>query len=285
MTQINLGKYLLTVDTVTYNNLQDPDFARQYLAELERQFGHDNPKTTLIWSLKKPTELDIMATTVFLELRSNLNEEFMNKKTNKNQLWLQIATKLNSMGYHVGEGVAGREKCRQKFMNLQATFFKYRDQIRQTGEGFVKKPPFYDDLEVILGNSDKASPAIIFDSSFPPSESPILPCSSEQSYTLEKSSSLGQPSSIKSPCSVPRSPKETRQIEKLQNNRFKVKKSIRPRRTVLTTVENIITEERTLRQQQFAELLEAVKQQNEQRHQQTMGMIELLKQRKDNENK
>ncbi|KAG5893980.1 hypothetical protein JTB14_006583 [Gonioctena quinquepunctata] len=171
----------------------------------------------------------------------------------------------------VGHSVLGREKCRQKFMNLQHTYTKYKDQIRQTGEGFIKKPPFFDELDDILGDKHKSNPVIIFDSSRP--------------STSRSKEGVVEPELIIDPTSnsEENEPKyenaDPRQVnETTKKNKFGgIKKSVRPKKTILSTVENIIKEERTVRAQQFTGLLEALQEQSKQRHEQTMGIIELLK--------
>ncbi|KAG5899089.1 hypothetical protein JTB14_021592 [Gonioctena quinquepunctata] len=64
---------------------------------------------------------------------------------------------MNEMDFF-GHSVLEREKCRQKFMNVQYTYTKYKDQIRQTGKGFVKKPPFFHELDDILEDTRKSNP-------------------------------------------------------------------------------------------------------------------------------
>lgn len=42
-------------------------------------------------------------------------------------------------------------------------------------------------------------------------------------------------------------------------------------------MENLLKEERNMRQKQFEELLSSINKQNERRHKETMGLIEVLK--------
>lgn len=55
-----------------------------------------------------------------------------------------------------------------------------------------------------------------------------------------------------------------------------IKKSARPKITILSTVENIIKEEKSL-WEQLKEIIEAVQVQNQPQHEQTMGIIDILK--------
>lgn len=90
-----------------------------------------------IWSTRVQTKIDKTATFYFLELRKELNNKFADKYTPKNSLWQKIAQKMNEANFFVGDGIEGREKCRQKFVNLQSSYMKYIDKRRNTGEGTI----------------------------------------------------------------------------------------------------------------------------------------------------
>lgn len=105
----------------------------------------------MIWSSKKPTGRDLEATSYFLSLRRGLGKEFLDKKHSKNSLWLIIANDMKDNDFFVGDGYEGAEKCRKKFANLQATYIKYKDKSCQPGQGYLEKPPFFDEMDEILG--------------------------------------------------------------------------------------------------------------------------------------
>ncbi|KAG5866048.1 hypothetical protein JTB14_006421 [Gonioctena quinquepunctata] len=101
---------------------------------------------------------------MFLDLRKKYNWDFADKTTNRNSIWAQIAKIMNDNGFFVGNGIDGREKCRQKFSNLQASYIKYVDKRKQSGEEKIDKPPFYDELEDIMGDKHKIEPKLVLDS-------------------------------------------------------------------------------------------------------------------------
>lgn len=53
---------------------------------------------------------------------------FRDKSTANNILWSKVANQMTNMGYCLGD--KDKNKVRQKFMNLQYTFMKYKDEIR-----------------------------------------------------------------------------------------------------------------------------------------------------------
>lgn len=270
----------------TIHLVLDPIYAANYLKEVEAKVetSESSSSSKLIWtSSKKITEEDIQACHAFLSLRKSLNHKFEDKTTSKNALWQEIATKLNEMGFFVGDGILGREKCRQKFMNLRHVYIKYKDQVRQTGQGFLKKPHFYDELEDILRDKHKSNPTFVLDSSRPShkqesskevnTEHISIPSTSQQSYTPSHKPVSSMVVNTEDN-SIPSTSKQSTP----KKNKFQlIKKTVRPKKSVLSTVENLIKEERTLRTQQFQEIIETLKKQNEQRHEQTMGIIDILK--------
>ncbi|CAG9763729.1 unnamed protein product [Ceutorhynchus assimilis] len=126
---------------------------------------HSGGGEILMWSSRKPLSTDVQATTYLLELRKEMSNQFDDRKHSKNTLWQQIAKKLNEKNFFVGQGLEGAEKCRKKFANLQASYVKYKDKKKGTGEGYICKPPFYDELDEILGFKDKITPQLLIDSS------------------------------------------------------------------------------------------------------------------------
>lgn len=176
MVKITLGEYKITVDKSTADRLEsDPDFLQKYYAQLQEVIGNNKSKVieseqmklaeSKVWTTSRTqTTRDKSATEYFIQLRKELDNKFMDKTTSKIFLWTEISLKMNEAGFFVGEGTEGREKCRQKFVNLQSSYMKYMDRKRTTGEGKIEKPPYYDNLDEILGNKDKTQPVLLIDS-------------------------------------------------------------------------------------------------------------------------
>jgi hypothetical protein len=82
----------------------------------------------------------------------------------KLDLWSKIADELNKMGYCVGTGTNGRDRCKTKFNNLQNWFMKATDCRKRTGSCEFKKPLYHDELEIKFGDKHKANPVCTSDS-------------------------------------------------------------------------------------------------------------------------
>lgn len=68
------------------------------------------------------------------------------------------------MDFFVGDGILATKKCRQKLMNLQHSYIGYKEQVRQTGEGFIKSLTFLMNLRIyILGDKHKSNPTFVLD--------------------------------------------------------------------------------------------------------------------------
>ncbi|KAL1488703.1 hypothetical protein ABEB36_014502 [Hypothenemus hampei] len=125
--------------------LNDDEAAANYVEKmLKRDDVQESKKTQL--NLLNSVE----GTQLFLSLRKEHNEKFNDKKTLKTTLWQKIALELNNKGYDIPKGREGGEKCRQKFANLQR---RKRDP-----------PPFFNELQEILGDKDKVNPPYLEDS-------------------------------------------------------------------------------------------------------------------------
>ncbi|CAG9773472.1 unnamed protein product [Ceutorhynchus assimilis] len=161
MVDFHLGNFVINIDSKMARNLcEDPELARRYIDELRRQCPeaeagtststssvlvpsvaaasqpvHNQKSEQKVWTTSKgQTPRDLQATAFFLCLRKDLDKKFKDKKTANTTLWQEVAEKMNRNGYFVGYGSDGRERCRQKFANLQQTYLKYIDRRRQTGE-------------------------------------------------------------------------------------------------------------------------------------------------------
>lgn len=127
----------------------------------------DLSSNELVWTTKKSSIKDIEATGLLLKLRKDWAGKFDDQKTSKITLWLKIANELNNKNLYVGEGAEAAEKCRKKCSNLQSSYIRYKNKNRQTGDGAVAKPPFFSEIDDILGTKDKVCPQIVIDSTNP----------------------------------------------------------------------------------------------------------------------
>ncbi|KAG5884020.1 hypothetical protein JTB14_014795 [Gonioctena quinquepunctata] len=136
MVQIEIDGLIITVDRETVRMLPT---GSNYL-EGRKKIDTDIPVP--VWKTSKnQTDRDRETTKFFLDLRKNYDKEFADKTTNKNSVWAQIGKIMDDNGFFVGDGIDGREKYRQKFSNIQASYIKYVDKRKQTGEGKIVKPP------------------------------------------------------------------------------------------------------------------------------------------------
>ncbi|KAL1513329.1 hypothetical protein ABEB36_002751 [Hypothenemus hampei] len=114
------------------------------------------------------SQLDLLtskeATLCFLSLRKKYQDKFNDKKTLKTSLWQKIACELNSNGFNVPTGREGAEKCRQKFANLQRSYVSFIENMKRTGSGKRDPPPFFNEINEILGYKDKLHPPYLEDS-------------------------------------------------------------------------------------------------------------------------
>ncbi|KAL1505147.1 hypothetical protein ABEB36_004770 [Hypothenemus hampei] len=102
--------------------------------------------------------------TMLLSLRKKYQDKFNDKKTLKTSLWQKIACELNSNGFNVPTGREGAEKCRQKFANLQRSYVSFIENMKRTGSGKRDPPPFFNEINEILGYKDKVHPPYLEDS-------------------------------------------------------------------------------------------------------------------------
>lgn len=226
-----------------------------------------------IWkSAKNPTKQDHEATIAFLALRKQYNNEFLNKIHVKQQLWGKIADALNQMGFLVGNGREGAEKCRQKFANLQNAYMKMKDKRRKTGEGSVRYCPYFEELDDILGDSHKADPVLVIDSIPGPSRSN---CTTPSRSSIDGNAPLRSSNNNSTPSSSDSVNPSLATPQK--ENRFSsgsVKRSVRPEKKH-TTIEAILKmneENQKNRKEEFMCLLNFMKEQNQQRHEQILAL-------------
>lgn len=90
--------------------------------------------------------------------------KFDDRKSSKAGLWQKIAVEMKIMGFDVGDGKEGGERCRQKFANLQRSYVNFKKHMKTTGEEKCNPPPFFDEMDKILGHKDKISPSYLEDS-------------------------------------------------------------------------------------------------------------------------
>lgn len=82
---------------------------------------NDENSLLTVWNSKgKPNEYCHEATLLLLECRQKYNTTFLDKKSNKIQLWKNLSDEMRKYGYDV-DG----KKCQQKFANLQKIYLKF----------------------------------------------------------------------------------------------------------------------------------------------------------------
>lgn len=162
-----------------------------------------------------------------------MSAKFDDQKTPKNSLWQEIAKILNIEGFYVGLGLDGGEKCRKKFANLQAAYIRYKDKKHQTGQGHVHKPPYFEEIDEILGLKDKVTPPIIIDTLLIPEIEALLKTPSPQpSHHITKKIRLEGSEDIE--CTPTTSFREHRKGDLDPSNKFiNIKKSVRPEKNAL----------------------------------------------------
>ena len=224
-----------------------------------------------IWiSAKNQTLHDREATYFFLSLRKKYADSFNDKITNKNSIWSEIATEMNSSNFFVGEGIQGREKCRQKFANLQASYTRFIDKRRQTGEGKIPKPQFFDDLNEILGDKHKIEPVLIIDSA--------KMNNSLDSHTPEPSTEISSP--LPSP-GTSKATEDTRVKTQKENKYSSVRKSARPDKNKLlqkfveVSQENVETNKKN-----FTDMMSYLREEGKRRHEQIMALLTAMNSKK-----
>lgn len=212
-------------------------------------------------SPKCPTEEDHKSTLALLALRRSYDAEFNDKKTHKNEIWTKIANKMNETDFFVGEGVDARERVRQKFSNLQSTYIKYRDSQKRTGEGKLKVPKYFDELEEILGSKHKVNPILVIDSTL---------SSSNVNENRESTETFCERSNTKS--------------ENSPTNRFHaIKKTVRPKSEKQETLKELVSiqkQNQEIRSKEFSSMMKMFQEQNEQRNNQILLLIEKMGEKK-----
>lgn len=88
---------------------------------------------------------------------------FSDKKHSKQSLWTAIALEMNEAGFSIPTGKDGAEKCRQKFANLQRTYMNFVRKVDTTGEYRVERPPYYEEMDNILGDKHKVTVPHLWD--------------------------------------------------------------------------------------------------------------------------
>ncbi|KAF5270784.1 hypothetical protein FQR65_LT17801 [Abscondita terminalis] len=296
MITVELDGYLLTVDTETAEALKDPVVAQRYIQLIQKQVtpgagsvanSSSNSPEVLLWKTKKPTQFDNEGTLKLLELRKQFDKEFNDKKTAKNIIWQKIAAGMNNLGFFVGEGVEGRERLRQKFANMSATYIKYLQKRKQTGEGKISYPPYFEEMDDILGDKHKINPVIVIDTARSFDETPAAtdPCSS--STPCPTSAAATDSSCSSTPCPTPRStspsqPETSGYVStpstSSQTSRFDtIKKSVRPhKQSVIATLEKLHDQNLANRKQEFETMVQLMREQSQQRHEQILALIEAV---------
>lgn len=228
-----------------------------------------------LWKTKKPTQLDHEATLAFLGLRKQFDKEFADKKTSKNAVWQKIATKMNEMGFYVGDGVEGRERLRQKFANMTATYLKTIQKRTRTGEGKISYPPYFDEMNNILGEKHKVTPQLVIDTASVKStgEASTFQSGYDSDSCSSRSTQHSTSATDDSGYTTPTSKVTSR------TNRFdSIKSSVRPQKqSVVSSIEEMHRENMEIRKTEFKAMIEVMREENKQRHEQMMALISNMK--------
>ncbi|KAL1493853.1 hypothetical protein ABEB36_009539 [Hypothenemus hampei] len=218
--------------------LNDDEAAANYVEKmLKRDDVQESKKTQL--NLLNSVE----GTQLFLSLRKEHNEKFNDKKTLKTTLWQKIALELNNKGYDIPKGREGGEKCRQKFANLQRSYMNFVQNMKKTGSGKRDPPPFFNELQEILGDKDKVNPPYLEDSLSEPtiesessSSSCEIPINSRQKEIRNRFSSTIT--------SLRPTPNSNKILELLKNQHEEIQKDKRQYMNLLQTAINTQNEQR-----------------------------------------
>ncbi|KAF5276867.1 hypothetical protein FQA39_LY06418 [Lamprigera yunnana] len=150
------------------------NYAKRYLQTVRQQLSPlpapptaDNLNKSVLWKTSKNQNIDDHEAMLTLSLRKEVDAEFSDRRSTQKILWSKIAKTMNEMGFYVGDGETGAEKCRQKFANLQSSLVKTNNKRKRTGEGKMNNPPYFDELFDILGDKHKTNSIMIIDSIAP----------------------------------------------------------------------------------------------------------------------
>lgn len=106
-----------------------------------------------------------MATITFLELRtSERYEKLSSDKKVKLQVWQKLAEELQQLGFAVGNGKDGAERCRKKYYNLQKMYLQQIKSSQTTGTRKQTLQKYYDLLEKLFGKQNNMRPTFVVDS-------------------------------------------------------------------------------------------------------------------------
>ncbi|KAK4886382.1 hypothetical protein RN001_002653 [Aquatica leii] len=270
--------FLVFTDIHTANTLlNDPETAAEYIkknyvvtVEDSADVGHEDnveecskENTEEIWSSKKPTNRDNLATECFLKLRYALTEKFVDKKNNKGKLWAQVAASMEQKRFKLGSN--GSERCRQKFANLQKMYFGYiRGHVKKTGTEKKEEPMFYELMHAILGDKDKTNPKCLLDSDERPEvtkqKDAVLQSCTQNYATQSASTSTSTDEDTAGP--------STPQSHNIKSRFSRDRTPLKPQSNVnqiINCLKNELGKDRDDRQKQFEALNTSLDQQNQQR--------------------
>ncbi|KAL1489776.1 hypothetical protein ABEB36_013710 [Hypothenemus hampei] len=139
--------------------------------------------------------------------------------------------------------VGKEEKCRQKFANLQRSYMNFVQNMKKTGSGKRDHPPFFNELQEILGDKDKVNPPYLEDSLSEPtiesessSSSCEIPINSRQKEIRNRFSSTIT--------SLRPTPNSNKILELLKNQHEEIQKDKRQYMNLLQTAINTQNEQR-----------------------------------------
>lgn len=110
------------------------------------------------------------------------------KSGNSRGLWVKISSIMTEAGFNLGPKT--REKISNKWGALLKSVRTYKCHINQTGNGTKDKPPFFDDVIDIEGDSHSICPPVVLDSFDIPSSSGSVPVEAEIIVTKKLSPTL-----------------------------------------------------------------------------------------------
>ncbi|XP_045028979.1 uncharacterized protein LOC123471526 isoform X1 [Daphnia magna] len=112
-------------------------------------------------------KINAEATKVFLKIVEHYWPRLCDSKTKNSGLWQEIAIKMLENGFQIKAPDPGKS-AQQKWNNLNKEYKKFVLAAKGTGGGedvLDCKPPFFDEIEKILGKGNAAYPEYIGDSS------------------------------------------------------------------------------------------------------------------------
>ncbi|KAF5294814.1 hypothetical protein FQA39_LY00298 [Lamprigera yunnana] len=258
---------------------------RQQLSPLTVTPTADNLNKSVLWKTSKNQNInDHKATLTLLSLRKEVGAEFLDRRSIKKIYWGKIAKTMNEMGFCIGDGETGVEKCRKKFPNLQSSFVNTNDKRKRTGERKINNPPYFDELSDILGDKHKTNPIMIIDSIAPTATASTSssaeagsssPAEAEGSSSSDAGRSFPADAGRSSPADAGRSYSAEKSTSLTPNRFAQIKSSVRQNKSVavVEALKEINKANLEQRKEKFSQMMSLIQRQNEMRHEQILALI------------